>query len=140
MDNYTNFQNGLMLVGRVLFSFVFLMSGFEKILGFSGTVAYMESAGMMQYTTILAILAIIFELGGGILILAGWKTRLGALLLLIFTAATALEIHHFWSYPVEQEAMQMINFMKNLALLGGALYIMSFGAGRYSVDGWFKKY
>lgn len=139
MENHTAFQSSLMLAGRILFSFIFLMSSVTKILGFNGTVMYMESAGMTSYTMPLAVLSIVFELGGGLLILLGWQTRLGATMLATFTAATAFGIHHYWSYPADQAYMQMIHFMKNIALTGGALYILSAGAGRFSVDGWFGK-
>jgi putative oxidoreductase len=79
-------------------------------------------------------LSIVFELGGGIAILLGWRTRFGALLLFVFTLLVTFAIHHFWSYPSTAAQMQMIQFMKNLAILGGCLYIICFGAGGYSID------
>ncbi|MFI4954287.1 MAG: DoxX family protein [Gammaproteobacteria bacterium] len=131
--------NLLLLIGRILFSFIFIFSGAGKIFGFAGTVAYMENAGVSFYPSLFAIVAIIFELGGGVLVLLGWHTRLAAALLFIFTLAVSFVIHHFWSYPPEVAQIQMIMFMKNMAMMGGALYIYSFGAGAYSLDARLKK-
>jgi putative oxidoreductase len=95
---------------------------------------YVESVGLTFYPTALVVIAIIFELGGGLAVLLGWHTRFGAMILFIFTLTVSLAIHHFWSYAFEDRQLQMILFMKNLSILGGALYIYCFGAGRYSID------
>jgi putative oxidoreductase len=129
-----NAHNLLLLLARILFSAIFIFSGFGKITGFSGTLAYMESAGVTWHPMLLGIIAIVLELGGGLLILLGWHTRIGAASVFIFTVLTSFMIHHFWSYPPEAAQMQMIQFMKNMAILGGALYIFCCGAGAYSVD------
>lgn len=137
--DYTTSQNWATLIARILFALIFILSGINKIFAFESTVSYMQASGVTFYPNILAIIATCFELGGGILILIGFYTRLGAVLLFAFTLAVTFAIHHFWNYSAEFAQIQMINFMKNLAMLGGTLYIWSFGAGDYSLDAWRKK-
>lgn len=128
-------HNTLILIARIFFSAIFISSAIGKIMGFTGTLAYIEAAGLAWHPLALEVVAIAFELIGGLLVLLGWHTRFGAALLVIFTLTTTFLIHHFWSYPPEAAQMQMIQFMKNIAITGGALYIFCFGAGRYSIDG-----
>ncbi|MBB4017758.1 putative oxidoreductase [Chelatococcus caeni] len=116
-----------LLLARVLLAVLFIPAGFNKITGYAGTAGYMESAGVPG---ILLPLVILIELGGGLLLLIGWQTRLVALALAGFTALSALLFHQFWVDPA-----QMINFWKNVAITGGLLAIASAGAGRISVDG-----
>jgi len=134
MSSYTTIQNILLLIGRILFAAVFILAGFGKITNFAGTVAYMTSAGL-PFANILAIIAIIIEIGAGLLIVFGFLTRLSALLILLFTLDVTFGIHHFWTYPPVEAQSQFINFMKNLAIIGGALYIICFGPGKFSIDG-----
>ncbi len=136
--NYLN-QNWTLLIGRILFSLIFILSATNKIFDFPGTIAYMQSAGIILYPGLLAVIAIIFELGGGLMVLLGWHIRLGAALLFLFILAVSFAVHHFWSYPPEMTQIQMILFMKNISMMGGALYIYTFGAGAYSVDAHMKK-
>jgi putative oxidoreductase len=135
---YTMTQNLLTLIGRIFFATIFIMSGFNKILNFSSTLTYMVKAGMPNmspYIQLLLAAAIAFELASSLMVLLGWHVRIGATILAIFILLTCFAIHHFWSYPPVEVQNQMMNFFKNIALLGGALYIISFGAGRYSFDG-----
>jgi putative oxidoreductase len=114
------------LAGRVLLSLIFIQSGFGKLTGYAGTQAYMESAGVPG---ILLPLVIIVELVGGLAIVVGWRTRLWAVLLAGFSLLSAL-LFHF--KPDEQ--MQMILFMKNVAIAGGFLLLVAHGAGALSLD------
>lgn len=127
-------QNSLLLIARILFAFIFIYSGFGKLIAFQPTIDYMINAGLSWHPAVLQTLAIILELGGGMLVLLGWHTRVGAAALFVFTLLTAFLVHHFWAYPPTEEQMQMIQFMKNITIAGGALYIFVFGAGAYSVD------
>jgi putative oxidoreductase len=135
MTNYSPSQNLALLLGRVLFAAIFVISGFNKVFNYDGTIAYMMQAGMDFYVPQLAIAAIVLELGGGLMVLFGWHAKIGALLLFIFVLAVNFAIHHYWDYSPAEAPFQMINFFKNFTILGGTLYIMSFGAGRYSFDG-----
>jgi putative oxidoreductase len=74
------------------------------------------------------------ELGGGILLILGWKTRWAAAAMCIFTVVAALIFHNFWAVPAEQAQGQMIHFMKNISMAGGLLYVVVFGSGSRAVD------
>ena len=121
------------LVGRILIALIFVFAGFGKITGFEGTVGYIASKGL-PLPQLAAIGAIIVELGGGIMLVLGWKTRLAAAALLIFTGLAALFFHNFWALTPDQAQNQMIHFMKNLAMMGGMLFVMVHGAGALSLD------
>ena len=121
------------LGGRILLAVLFLVSGYGKLTGFEGTVGYIASKGM-PLPQLAAIGAIVFELGGAILLIAGWKTRLAATALFLFLIPTTLIFHNFWSADAAQLQSQTIHFMKNLCIMGGMLYVMAFGAGPLSVD------
>lgn len=119
--------------GRILLALIFVISGFGKITGFEGTVGYIASKGL-PVPQLAAIGAIVIELGAGILLVIGWQARWAATALFLFLIPTTLLFHDFWSYTGSQAAMQKIQFMKNLAIMGGMLYVMAFGAGSVSID------
>jgi putative oxidoreductase len=121
------------LVGRILIALIFVFAGFGKITGFEGTVGYIASKGM-PLPQLAAIGAIIIELGGGILLVLGWKTRVAAMALFLFTGLAALIFHNFWAAAPDQAQNQMIHFMKNLAIMGGLLFVMAHGSGPFSLD------
>ena len=120
------------LVGRALLSSIFILSGWGKITGFSGTAAYMASKGMPM-PDVLLVPTIIIELGGGLMLLLGWKARWAALAIFLFVIPTTLIFHAFWAVDAAQVQNQMINFMKNLAIMGGMLYVVAYGSGPYSL-------
>jgi putative oxidoreductase len=121
------------LVGRILLALIFIISGFGKITGFAGAVGYIQSAGLPA-AQLGAIVAIIVELGGGIMLVVGWKARWAAAALFVFVFLAGIFFHAFWASPPEQVMMQQIQFMKNLAIMGGMLYIVVHGSGPLSVD------
>lgn len=121
------------LVGRVLLALIFITAGFSKITGFGGTVGYIEAYGLPM-AQIAAIIAIVVELGGGIMIAVGWKARWGAAALFIFVLIASVIFHAFWAVEADQVQLQNIMFMKNIAIMGGMLYIMVHGSGPMSVD------
>jgi putative oxidoreductase len=121
------------VAGRVLLALIFVLSGFEKITGFEGTVGYIASRGL-PLPQVAAAAAAAVELGGGILLIVGWQTRWAATALLLFTIPTTLIFHNFWAADAGQVQNQTIHFMKNLCIMGGMLYVMAFGAGPLSVD------
>jgi putative oxidoreductase len=121
------------LLGRMLMAILFVVSGFGKIPGFEGTVGYISNQGL-PFPQLLAALAILFELGGGIAIAIGWKTRLAALALALFMIVITPVFHRFWGLPAALAMQQQIHFMKNVAVLGGILLLYAFGPGRYSLD------
>ena len=122
------------LVGRLLIAAIFVFSGFGKITGFEGTVGYIASKGL-PLPQLGAVAAIIVELGGGMLLILGWKTRWAAAAMMLFTLAAAVIFHNFWAVPADMAQNQMIHFMKNICMAGGLLYVVVFGSGPLSVDG-----
>lgn len=121
------------LIGRILLALIFIFAGFGKITGFGGTVGYIEAYGLPM-AQVAAIIAIVVELGGGIMIAVGWKARWAAAALFIFTLIASVVFHAFWAVEASQVQLQNIMFMKNLAIMGGLLYIMVHGSGPISVD------
>jgi putative oxidoreductase len=129
----TNTQAAVALVGRILLAAIFIKSGFGKITGFEGTVGYIASKGL-PLPQIGAIVAILVELGGGILLAVGFKARWAALAMAIFTLVAGIIFHNYWAVEAAQRMGQEINFWKNLSMTGGLLLAFAFGPGRYSVD------
>ena len=121
------------LAGRLLIAAIFILSGYGKIGGFEGTVAQIAGKGM-PLPELAAAGAIAVELVGGILLVVGWHARLAATALFLFMIPTTLLFHNFWAFEAAQQTGQRIHFMKNLAIMGGILYVMAFGAGPLSVD------
>lgn len=132
-------KNLALLIGRVLMSVIFLGAGISKITGFAGTTAYMAArpafVNMESALPILAGLAIVAEVGGGLSLLLGWLTRLGALGLVLFLIPTTFVFHNFWTYPPDAQGLQQAMFLKNLAMVGGLLILSVAGPGAFSVDG-----
>ena len=83
---------------------------------------------------VLAVLTVIIELGAGLLLVIGWKARWAAFLLFLFVIPVSLVYHNFWTMEGAQAAMNKIQFMKNVSIMGGMLLAAAFGPGRYSVD------
>ena len=121
------------LAGRILLALIFVISGFEKITDFEGTLRYIASRDM-PLPQLAAVGAIAVELGGGILLIVGWQTRWAATAIFLFLIPTTLIFHNFWALGAAQAHGQLIHFMKNLCIMGGMLYIMAFGAGPMSLD------
>ncbi|MEO6352766.1 MAG: DoxX family protein [Burkholderiaceae bacterium] len=122
------------LAARILIALIFVWSGFGKISGFEGTVGYIASKGL-PLPQLAAIGAIIVELGGGILLILGWRARWAAAAMLVFTALAAFLFHNFWAMPPDQVQNQMIHFMKNISMMGGLLFVVIHGSGALSLDG-----
>jgi putative oxidoreductase len=136
--NTTNSPNGssdiLALIGRLLLAFFFVPAGWGKIVGFAGTVGYIQSKGV-PLPEVCAAIAVAAEFGLGLLLLVGFKARWAALGLAIFTAVITPIFHNFWAVPEAQHMMQKMNFDKNMAIIGGLLAFAAWGAGRLSLDG-----
>lgn len=127
-------QNLLALIGRALIALLFIPSGLSKLTGFAGLVGYIASQGVPM-PEVCAVIAIAAELGLGLLLLVGWQARWAALGLALFVLVITPIFHNFWAVPEAQKMMQMQNFFKNLAAVGGLLAFAAYGPGAYSVDG-----
>ncbi|MGH8851217.1 MAG: DoxX family protein [Casimicrobiaceae bacterium] len=123
----------LALLGRVLLAGIFVYSGFGKITGFQGTVGYIAGAGLPM-AQVLAVAAIFVEFVGGLALLIGFRARWAALAFVVFLIVITPVFHNFWAATPGQAMDQQINFIKNIAIIGGMLMVMAFGPGRYSID------
>jgi putative oxidoreductase len=124
----TSMKDGAAFVGRLLLAVIFLLSGFPKLAGFGGTVAYMASEGL-PLPFVAALVTVIVECGGGILLILGWQIRLVGLVMALWCIATALVAHSNFA-----DENMMIHFLKNVAMAGGFLQLFAFGAGGWSLD------
>ena len=122
------------LVGRILLSLLFLFSAFGKITNFAGSVQYATVGVGESLATLAIIVAIIVELGGGLMLLFGFKIKLAALVIAIYTLLAAFLFHFNFA-----DQNQMVHFMKNLSIAGGLLFVALYGAGSMSADERCKK-
>ncbi len=120
------------LLGRIALGAIFVISAAGKLAGWHGTVAYAASKGVPEG---LLVISTALELIGGLSVVLGFKARWGALALLIFLVPVTLVIHNFWGVPANEQQMQLVNFLKNLSIAGGALIVFARGAGAFSIDG-----
>jgi len=121
------------LCARILLAAIFLVSGYDKIGGFSQIAAFMASKGIPLSEIALA-LSIVLEIGGGLLLIAGWKARWAAAAIFLWLIPATLIFHNFWEVDAAQYQNQLNHFLKNLCIIGGMLYVMAFGAGPLSMD------
>ena len=130
LDNYRD--EGL-LFARVLMVVLFVVFGWMKLTGFSATVAEMTAVGL-PVPMVAAVVSIIMEFFVGMAIVVGFFTRPLALLLAVYTVATALIAHRYWQMTGPAQLANMINFYKNFSITAGLLLLAVTGPGKYSVD------
>jgi len=126
-------QSLALLIGRIMLAAIFVISGYDKLRNFAATVSYIASKGL-PLPEAGAVLAVAVELGLGVLLILGLKTRWAALVLAAFTLAATYFFHAFWAMPDAQKMMQSLMFQKNLAIVGGLLALAVAGAGAFSID------
>ena len=114
------------LVARIFLGHIFLLAGVSKIGAYEGTQGYMDAMGVPG---MLLPLVILLEVAGGLAVIAGWQTRWTAIVLAGFTIVAAVIFHNNFG-----DQMQMIMFMKNIAISGGLILLAVHGAGAYSLD------
>ncbi|HEU4661138.1 MAG TPA: DoxX family protein [Pseudolabrys sp.] len=122
-----NQNDTVAFLSRLFMSSLFILYGYFKLTGYAGTVAYMTKLGLPSF---FAALAVIIELGGGILILLGYQTRLVSYGLAIYVIIASFIAHRHFADPG-----QLSNFMKNMAIVGGFLAMAASGGGALSLDG-----
>ena len=120
--------NQIAVAGRLLLAIVFILSGVGKIAAPEATQGFIASVGL-PFPLLSYLVAVLVELGGGILLVVGFQTKLVSLALAGFTFATAVVFHHDFA-----DQNQMIHFLKNIAITGGLLQVVAFGAGVFSID------
>jgi len=121
------------VVARILIAQIFLLSGISKIGGFAQTAAGMAQKGLPM-AEVLLVATIVIEIGGALMIVLGWKARIGAAALFLWMIPVTLLYHNFWAMEGMQAYINQIMFQKNLAMMGAMLYIYVFGAGLYSME------
>ncbi|ESQ88971.1 LysR family transcriptional regulator [Asticcacaulis sp. AC460] len=121
-------QSYLPALGRLLLAAIFVLSGFSKLTASEGTIGYIASAGLPLPEVAYAV-AVAVELVGGLLLIVGFQTRWVAAAIAGFTLAAAFGFHNNFA-----DQNQMIHFMKNIAIVGGLLQVVAFGAGAFSLD------
>jgi putative oxidoreductase len=132
----SQFQVALTVGGRVLLATIFLMSAVgNKIPNFGAVAKVMESVGVPA-PQLLLVGAIVFLIVGSLSVMVGYQARVGAGLLLVFLVLATYYFHAFWKLEGQAQQEQMIQFMKNLSMVGAMLFIVANGAGPGSVDTW----
>jgi uncharacterized membrane protein YphA (DoxX/SURF4 family) len=122
----------MILLGRLLFTWIFLSS---SIAHFSGPMIEHAASKGVPMASLLVPIAGVLCLVGGLCVLLGFKARFGAWLLILFLVPVTYFMHDYWNVADPMQHMQqMVNFNKNMALIGGALYIACYGAGALSID------
>lgn len=124
----SNTQGFLPAFGRLLIAILFLLSGIGKIAAPAATIGYIGSAHL-PFPEVAYGVALAIELAGGLFLLVGYRVRLVAAVLAVFTLAAGLGFHSNFA-----DQNQMIHFMKNIAIIGGLLQVVAFGAGGFSLD------
>ena len=127
----SNLKGATVLIGRVFFSLIFVLAGFNHFS--KQTIAYAASQGVPLASIAVPVSGILAVLGG-LSILLGYRAKVGAWLITLFLVGVT-PMHNFWAVhdPIMAQ-MQMIMFMKNISMLGGALLISQVGAGPFSLD------
>jgi putative oxidoreductase len=126
-------MNYLALIGRILIGLPFAMSGFGKLAAYGPTTAMIGAVGL-PLPPLAFVVAVAVELGGGLLLVLGYRVRPVALALAAFSLATAVSFHGNFA-----DQNQMIHFLKNVMIAGGLLQIAAFGAGAISIEQWRRK-
>lgn len=121
------------LVGRILISVIFLLSGIVKVMNFSGMVAFMAAKGMPLPDVMIAG-ALIVEILGALCLITGFQTRIASLIMFLYLIPTTLMFHNFWTMQGAMRTDNQANFLKNLAIMGGLLMVASYGPGKLSLD------
>lgn len=126
-------KNIIDLIGRIFISFIFLFEAYDSIKYFEETKQSMMEYGIMANQDFLLSSSIGLLILGGLLVLLGYRSSLGAILLLLYWIPATFIVHSFWNDLPEIRRIESIQFMKNLAIMGGLLIVLVNGSGRYSV-------
>ncbi|CAD6530858.1 Inner membrane protein YqjF [Paraburkholderia hiiakae] len=122
------------LLGRIMLGAPFAMSGLSKLAAYAATVGYIKAMGL-PVPPLAYLVSIVIELGGGLLLLSGYRVRPVSVVMALFCLVTAAFFHHNFA-----DQNQMIHFLKNVMMAGGLLQIAYFGAGAYSLDQFFGRF
>ena len=127
MKNYVD------LLGRVLLSFIFIYDAYDSIFYFRETKENMTAYGLTWQQDLQLSGAIFLLILGGLMVLLGYRAKMGAVLLLLYWVPVTFIVHSYWNAPEEMKRLESILFMKNLAIIGGLLMVWANGTGKYSI-------
>ncbi len=128
-----SFKSPLTVAGRVLLALMFVWAGVSKLTNLDGTAGYIAGGGL-PLPDVLAVVVALFELAAGLALAVGFQARWAALALGVFTLLASALFHQFWAVPPEQQTMQELMFLKNMAVAGGMFIVAALGAGPLSID------
>jgi len=115
------------IIGRILLGLLFLIAGISKCMDLNAAAALVEAGGL-PFPMILAVIAAVIEIGAATLLILGYKSRYAASVLVIYTLATII------FFDLDVAGSGQINFLQNLAIMGGLLYAVAYGSGGYALD------
>ncbi|MFT4939475.1 MAG: putative oxidoreductase [Paraglaciecola sp.] len=127
-------ENFCLLAGRILLGLYFILPGLQKITDFDGMSQYMD-AHNVPMVPVLLIITIVIQLAAGAALIVGYKGKIAAFLLAGLTLVISIYMHNFWA--MEESAArghEMQNFVKNMAIMAGLLYVAALGTGKFSLD------
>jgi putative oxidoreductase len=120
------------LVGRILISIIFLLSGIQKLTSFSAMTGFLASKHLPLPSVALAV-AIVIEIVGALCLIFGFQARIAAWIMFLYLIPTTLIFHNFWALQGGMRQDMMIHFLKNLAIMGGLLMVAAYGPGKLAV-------
>ena len=129
----------LLLLGRIAIAAVFIPSGFSKLANLDGFIASIDSRGV-PFASLLAPFGALIEFLAGIAVVVGLNVRFASVLMILFTVAASLIAHRFWELQGAARQTQQTQFFKNLAIVGGFVFLMVNGGGRYCIDRLWQRY
>lgn len=121
------------LIGRIFLATIFIFEAVDSTIYFEKTKQVMTLHGLTWNQDFLLYGAIFLLITGGLLVLFGYRSTLGTILLLMYWVPVTFIVHDFWNFPKEELREQSILFMKNIAIIGGLLMLAGKGSGRYSI-------
>ena len=135
MDRHapTTVNDLALLLGRVAIAALYLPSGFSKLMNLDAFISQVDGRGV-PFAPVFAPLGAAIEFLGGLALLLGVQVRLASVLLLVFTVLATAIAHRFWEYQGAAERMQQINFFKNVAIIGGFVFLIAHGGGRWCLE------
>ncbi len=137
MDQMSN-PSFLPVSGRIFISFIFLITGLSKVVLWH-TYMVILSTKMIPLDPIVLLISLLVEILGGLSILMGYKIRYTSMMLFLYLLPVSLIMHNFWAFSGLQFTHEFLNFLKNMAIMGGLLYLAHYGAGPFSVDRWLAR-
>ena len=129
-----NLENACLMAGRILMGAYFILPGIQKITAFDMMSSYMEEHSVPM-TSVLLPLTILLQISAGAALIAGYKGKIAAFILAGLTLVISIYMHDFWDMAegIEQ-AHELQNFVKNMAIMSGLLIVAALGTGKFSLD------